>query len=163
MDKERYKNQVERKSNMELSQWYCSLNARLDEPRNSKKIEDMRSVLKLIKEEWGKRIDNDNQDFIPIPEVGLLKVMGYTVGNKGLKDSARRRILEDVLVDHLPLVGSPEYMHEWGDPLSVKRFNKIKNCLLGFSHDRKHTNHKVALKDWKEDLDWLLENKNELI
>ena len=162
MDRELYKERVKERSNEELAEWYCSLNIRLDDPRNSKKVEDLKFVIKLIQKEWAQRLDQDNQEFLLHPEIGLLKVMGYTVGSEGLKESARRRILRDVLREHLPLVGSPGYMNEWGDPRSEKRFNKTKNCLLGFLNDPMRKNLNVALKDWQADLDWLVDNKDEL-
>jgi len=163
MDRELYKERVKERSNEELAQWYRSLNIRVDDRRNSKKVEDSKFVLRLILEEFRQRQDKPNQEFITIPEIGLLKVMGYKVGIEGLKESARRRILKDVLKGHLPLVDSVAYMNEWGDPRSEKRFNKTKNCLLGFSNDPIHRSKTAALKDWQADLNWLLDNKDCLL
>jgi len=87
------------------------------------------------------------------PEVGLLKTVGYRVGKSGEKQQRRWEILDMVMSQELPFVGSPAYMYEWGDPLSCKRYRKLHRVLASFRSGGKHfSNMEVAVEHWEQDI-----------
>ena len=91
---------------------------------------------------------------------GLLKFMGYTVGQLGTYRTRRRQVLDYVFNERVPKVQSYEYMAEWGDPKSAKRLQKLSNSLASFTRNAKRRrssdmNHAIA--EWEEDLTYLKE------
>lgn len=92
-------------------------------------------------------------------EVGLLKASGYVVGSsEGKKTDERWRILNWVfLCDELKGVDDPYYAEEWGTPKSSLRLQKMANSLAAFARNaqRSPNDMRVAIKEWKEDLDYL--------
>jgi hypothetical protein len=94
-----------------------------------------------------------------LPQVGLLKHMGYSVGMNGLGSQSRHEILEEVfLSEALPVVTSSDYMREWGERQSAKRLRKMANSIATFCRNAKHrswSDMDEAIADWEEDLDWL--------
>lgn len=95
------------------------------------------------------------------PKVGLLKHMGYKVGNGGIKKvKQRQKILKKVYVSSdLPVVKSRSYMDEWGKAKSCKRLQKMANSLATFYKNarRRHDPPTLAICHWKTDLDWIHE------
>jgi hypothetical protein len=92
-------------------------------------------------------------------EEGLLRTIGYRVGNDGIALQLRRDILNHVYIsDHLPMVKDVNYMLEWGEKKTAKRLLKIVNLLTYLCRSikrKKDQDNARAILDWENDLDWL--------
>ena len=100
-----------------------------------------------------------------LPEEGVMSAHGYHVGTtEGLKPEVRRRILEEIFRGPLIEVASLQYMEKWGEDNTKKRLNKICTNLREFIFRKKNMpNMKIAVKEWEEDLNWVLKNLSEKI
>jgi len=100
-----------------------------------------------------------------LPTVGILGDMGYRVGKvRGLFRQQRREILWRTFRVQLTATSpwTEEYISEWGQRCSPVRFDKMCNVLrrLTKTAERKTAvDMSVAIAEWKEDLQFLLENK----
>jgi hypothetical protein len=95
------------------------------------------------------------------PQVGLLRHMGYTVGQDDPGEARRRAILRRVFHGPIPSVNDPAYMSEWGRDASAKRLHKLAWSIASFCVQRLRRNNGKednATHLWKHDLQWL---KNE--
>ena len=149
-----FRESIQNWSDQRLSDAYLTYNRRIEEPKYAINKTILLSMIKTIRQEWEIRKGKEDAEYIK-PLNGLLSAMGYKVGIEGLKSEVRIRILKDVISGPLPLVANPGYMEEWGEDGSLKRIKKLKNCLLSFSNGGQHASHHEAIKDWKEDLEWL--------
>lgn len=89
---------------------------------------------------------------------GLLKFMGYAVGQKGAYRNRRQQVLDYVFNEKVPKVQSNEYMAEWGDPKSVDRLKKLADSLATFARNarrRRSSDMDHAIAEWEEDLKYL--------
>ena len=94
---------------------------------------------------------------------GLLSYVGYKVGNDGVRQQIRERILDCVFHNNLPRVrgdgfGVERYMSEWGDKQTPQRLKKMANCIATFARNAKRrVDHDMseAISNWKVDLDYL--------
>lgn len=96
------------------------------------------------------------------PETGVLKHMGYTVGQQGLSAAARHQILDRVMVVELVpgSAGASSYIQQWGQPMTAGRLHKIANCLAAFAVSMKRVkarDYREAIADWESDLKYLQE------
>ena len=93
----------------------------------------------------------------PWPQVGLLKYMGYQVGENGVSSKKRRNILEKIYTSQIPNLFHHDYMKEWGEPLSVTRMKKLSNTIASLARNNKRKQHPPlqAIREWEDDLDWL--------
>jgi hypothetical protein len=77
----------------------------------------------------------------------------------GEKTAIRRQILELLLEQlQLPIVSSPAYTDEWGEPNSSKRYNKLVRFLesqLTNPSNLNRPNMEKAMIEWAEDLEWV--------
>lgn len=93
------------------------------------------------------------------PEIGLLKYMGYTVGEGGIREAIKRqeKLAEIYKSPKLPFLHSPSYMAEWGNPKSCQRLQKIANSIAAFCRTAKHRSRPLqrAISDYESDLNWL--------
>lgn len=137
-----------------LSKAYRNWIIRCQDEKSIEKVKKYNEQINAVLVEWSNRSSIRRND-AHRPELGLLKTMGYTVGAEGLKATARRKILKDIIKGPLPLVGDASYMNEWGKDSSSQRIYKLKKCLFGFIHGGQHATHLQALQNWEEDLDWL--------
>ena len=123
-----------------------------------KKVDEATSLLNKIENEWKKRLENYlfGDEKSTRPEQGMLKTIGYKVGNDGLKYTKRRLILDRLILGILPFCGSPSYMAEWGYPKTKKRYRKLRDVLnqLIFKNKR-FPEMEVAVGDWTEDLNYV--------
>ena len=90
------------------------------------------------------------------PEFGVLRAIGYQVGNEGVDPKIRHWLLEYAMQGVLPPIKDRSYMEEWGEPESKKRFYKVKRVIEYLIED--HSNPNIfdkALRDWQKDLDYL--------
>ena len=155
MEIKQLKKIIKRWDSAQLSHAYRTWVVRMQDQEDQEISERFNKQIIAVLTEWSRRTGHmDIADF-GRPELGMLKVMGYTVGVEGLKANARRRIIEDIIANPLPLVGNPSYMYEWGDVNSLKRINKLKKCFKGFIFGGQHARHIEALQDWQDDLEWL--------
>ncbi len=117
-----------------------------------------RLILELIAKEHERRVSSARvgRYKASTPEEGVLDAYGYKVGKSGLKDFARRKRLDAIMSEELPLVGSPAHMVEWGSPFSPQRYRKLHRVIqVNISSHKYRDNLEVAVADWEEDLDYL--------
>ena len=89
---------------------------------------------------------------------GLLKFMGYAVGQKGAYRNRRQQVLDYVFNEKVPKVQSNEYMAEWGEPKSTDRLKKLADSLATFARNarrRRSSDMDHAIAEWEEDLKYL--------
>lgn len=92
-------------------------------------------------------------------KIGLLRHMGYRVGERGVEAPGRRLILEKVFKYRLPVTNLPGwYVEQWGSPKSRERLKKMADSLAAFYRREKKLGHEVAASDYEDDLEWLYEN-----
>lgn len=91
-------------------------------------------------------------------EDGLLRFMGYTVGQSGCHRRGRQEILDYVFNCTLPRVQSEAYMAGWGANGSSDRLKKLANCIATFAKNakrRRNASMELAIAEWEEDLAYL--------
>jgi hypothetical protein len=92
------------------------------------------------------------------PSVGLLKTMGYSVGNNGETIETRREIIDYIMTKPLPPISSISYMASWGDPLSQRRYQKLCRTLESFvSNAHSRCSMDLACYHWEQDLLYIQE------
>jgi hypothetical protein len=134
----------------------------VDETNQLKKI-DIETVILLIKQEWMRRLEEDELSS-GAPAEGIMSTMGYRVGDtQGIKQEYRTMIMIEILKGPLPFVESPSYMREWGEDGSLDRYNKLKRFLNGEINSPLQKNNYRAISEWKEDLKWLEKNGEDYI
>jgi hypothetical protein len=102
----------------------------------------------------------DNIDSRDWPRQGLLKYMGYTVGQNDPGESGRRRILTTVFNGPLKSVFDTDYMAQWGSNKSAARLHKMAWSIASFANNRLRANNGTsddAVRSWTSDLRWLKE------
>ncbi|MEZ4776509.1 MAG: hypothetical protein R3D00_25260 [Bacteroidia bacterium] len=91
-------------------------------------------------------------------EYGMLGVLGYHVGKKGLQQKDRWLILETVYFFDLPKINGETYHVEWGKPKTGKRLKKMANSIATFAKQAKKNSEKdysIAINQWEDDLRYL--------
>lgn len=91
-------------------------------------------------------------------EDGLLKFMGYAVGQSGCHRRGRQEILDYIFHGTLPRVQSTDYMQQWGANGSSVRLQKLANCIATFTRNakrRRNASMELAIAEWEEDLAYL--------
>ena len=58
----------------------------------------------------------------------------------------------------IPYIGGPDYMEQWGDDGTTKRYNKLMNVLNNLLLKARNFNWHKAENEWSMDIDWLQEN-----
>jgi hypothetical protein len=93
------------------------------------------------------------------PTPGVLKQMGYQVGNDGWETARRRAILKQVFEAELVATssGANSYVREWGAPGSRQRLVKMTDAIAAFARNagRQKADFTQAIADWEQDLAWL--------
>jgi len=100
----------------------------------------------------------DDVDVDSWPKVGVLKMLGYSVGERGgvASQSVRSNLLDKAfLSSRLPFVKSYDHMKEWGPANSCTRLKKIANVLATISVREKRNGWKVPSGRRDEDLEYL--------
>lgn len=86
---------------------------------------------------------------------GLLSYVGYRVGATGLPQELRRKLLQAVLANPLPHVGSTDRMVAWGQCSSERRkAHLIKEIDLLIRLHGGTPEKIAACADWRADLQW---------
>jgi hypothetical protein len=85
-----------------------------------------------------------------------LSCFGYVVGKtKGRTAEDRKNILEYALCAQIPDYFPKNYINDWGDPFTLKRFNKIVSHLTALADLRENRkNLEVAVLHWRTDAEW---------
>lgn len=120
-----------------------------------KAVDDAAAVISAIEREWEVRLKayRKGQYKAETPPEGVLKAIGYKVGNDGLPEAKRQQLLDFAIQRILPPVGSPAYMAEWGPPCSLKRYRKLHRVIRVLASSAKTLgNMDVAASDWEDDL-----------
>jgi hypothetical protein len=105
--------------------------------------------------EIGDRVAQIKPDW---PEKGVLKILGYKVGNSGLPVLERYKILRRAFTGELPAGLSESYLIQWGSPSSSKRLKKMAESIAAFCRNAKRKNYhdvEKTISDWENDLEWL--------
>jgi len=92
-----------------------------------------------------------------LPE-GLLKFVGYTVGDTaGEDDSTRKQMLAAVFDGPIPPVFPREYMLKWARPGTPARLRQLAETLAAFARNakRREADMSRAVEDWEADLNFL--------
>jgi len=103
----------------------------------------------------GELVDADNW-----PDRGLLRELGYKVGEQGESEENRHDILNFVFdCSDLPNVNDENYMDSWGEARSEKRLKKLVNSLSGFIRLRENhpDDNTLAISQWSDDLNYIKE------
>jgi hypothetical protein len=148
----------------------------LDDPKQSAKHKDAERILQAIDVEWDRRRRNPNpDDMFPWPsteafggsgnldadgwqEEGILKLMGYTVGDtRGQPFEVRKRILSRVFSGSLPPAFEAQYLDEWDRPSTPARLKKMAQTIAALTRNakRKGSSMRSAIRDWDRDLEFL--------
>ena len=89
-------------------------------------------------------------------EQSILKLLGYTVGAKGLDKHQRQNTLRKAYLHDLRGIADDEYVIGWGNPQSGLRLQKIAERLsLNITSNISRERQQEAVADWREDLAWL--------
>jgi hypothetical protein len=121
---------------------------------------DAEKVIAAIQNEWHIRLLKAKKGNYKAstPNIGMLKTLGYAVGQEGVKTKIRQIILGHVMAGQLPVVGSPAYTLEWGTPSSNKRYYKLYRTLQSFVSGaiaRSDREMEKAIIEWSEDLEFI--------
>jgi hypothetical protein len=135
-------------------------------------------VLRAVQDEWERRerLLSIGQDGFAWPSTradggsgglktdswlqeGMLKFMGYVVGEvNGKHRDERQRLLSVIFDGPLPPVLPRIHMAEWSRPGTPARLKKIAESLAAFARNakrRRDANMATAIQDWEEDLEFL--------
>jgi hypothetical protein len=157
---------IRAKNTEQLCEW---LRAQI--PRTSSRNPAVRELVDAIGEELNaKALSGDiaapttgQGIFSDSPAKGMLKILGYSVGDtQPISINTRQLILRYLVEGHLPAVGSNVHRGEWGQPGTKERFEKLVNTLWTLLNSRAHRTHERARREWQEDLEWLGESFPEL-
>ena len=85
-----------------------------------------------------------------------LSCFGYVVGKtKGRSAKDRKDILEYSLCAQIPDYFPKDYINDWGNPFTLKRYNKIISHLTALADLRENRkNLEVAVSHWRTDAAW---------
>lgn len=117
-----------------------------------------RALIRDINAVWEARLQaaKEGKHKADTPEVGVLKAVGYQVGRSGVKEKERRELLDQIMSDTLPFVGSPAYMYEWGEPLTRNRYRKLHRVLAVFRSGAQNDERmEEAVRHWSDDLGYI--------
>ena len=127
------------------------------------KVRKAQIVINAIEKEWQLRVQlaatGDYKG--TLPDIGMLKTFGYTVGNNGEPKWHRKDLLRIVFESELPLVSSPAYTLEWGKPKTRKRFNKLQRTLWGLRAGKSYAEN--AVLDYTDDLEFIDDFKTAIV
>lgn len=157
--------------------WRNALRA-LDDAAQSNRHAGAKIVLRAVQAEWERRdaqLGPDEDGFLwPSTRAdggsgtlvaenwldqGLLKFMGYSVGEaNGKDDSVRQRMLSVIFDGPIPPAFPRDYMAKWarpGTPLRLKQLAETLAALARNAKRRREANMESAVRDWETDLEFL--------
>lgn len=84
-----------------------------------------------------------------------LAILGYKVGQKGMRKTKRRSFLAAFFLARLPLPLAPEYLEEWGGPGSVTRRERMRSHLIWLANNAEKrddaASFETAISEWRDD------------
>lgn len=132
----------------------CMVSILEDKP-NRKQAEDM---ISKINDVWCRRSQSQGRPpSTESPDIGVLKVVGYSVGNSSKLSPKERHVLLDyVMVGILPFVHSSSHMDEWGEPNSQARYRKLHRVLASFrTGAANRLELAIAFEEWDKDVAYI--------
>lgn len=97
-----------------------------------------------------------------IPEIGMLKALGYSVAFKKSQTHSntaeyRLSLLLHIFENELPPLSSLEYRNKWGAPSSVERINRLISVLENLTRGKeaRYKRNQKPVQRWKEDIEGL--------
>lgn len=142
-------------SDNELSRLFANVMDFID---RKKQLDDAVRVKEAIQQEWQRRLNAFEQGEYKAetPEKGVLSTIGYRVGNDGLPAEKRKLLLDYLIEEILPPVGSPAHMAEWGEPETRTRYMKAHRVIQVLASSGKTLGYMdKATNEWLEDLKYL--------
>ncbi len=130
-----------------------AIKIRLD-PTN-KWYDEAERAIAAIQDTWSDRVRRQQfQDYkADTPEEGMLKSVGYKVGENGESYEVRHRLLDFLIEGVLPPAGSPPYYEDWGEPSSKQRYRKLHRVIRVLASSASHfSNMEKAAREWEDDL-----------
>lgn len=104
-------------------------------------------------------------DFDRFDEFSPLKIMGYTVGSKGLPADERQKILTASLFGDFQryMPTGIDFDRRWGEPGSRKRFSAVHTHIRRVK-DLRNTRNDMSLarRDWNNDLQYIRVQQNKI-
>ena len=94
-----------------------------------------------------------------------LSCFGYVVGKtRGRSAEDRKDILEYSLCAQIPDYFPKDYINDWGNPFTLKRYNKIISHLTALADLRENRkNLEVAVSHWRTDAAWFAKSFHEKV
>ncbi len=127
----------------------------LEMKRKRKMEENADNVIKAVQQEWDKRLklQKEGRYKADTPDQGVLKTVGYKVGNDGISKEVREYLLDYILTSQLPPIGTPAYIAEWGKESSALRYRKLHRVIRVLASSAKTLGYMIkAETEWEEDL-----------
>lgn len=149
-------------SDNELSRLFINV---MEFIENKKQLDIAIQVKLAIQTEWARRLEayNEGSYKAETPETGVLKTIGYKVGNDGLPESKRRLLINYLISETLPTVGGPAHMAEWGEPLTKLRYQKAHRVIQVLLSSAKTLGYMdKAAREWEDDLRYMEETWDHL-
>lgn len=122
------------------------------------RVEEAEAIIAAIQTTWAARVKayDFSQYKADTPDTGMLKALGYHVGERGEPEALRRKILDYIMTGTLPPAGSPPYYAEWGEPLTRQRYRKLHRVIRVLASSAAHfENMEKANREWEDDLVYL--------
>ena len=121
---------------------------------------DAEAVIDKIQKVWRERLQlaKKGKYKATTPSIGMLKSFQYAVGNDGLSQKKRQKILDTIFYSDLPVIGSPAYTIEWGEKKSKERYFKLVRTIKSLLSSATSSNRdgwEKAVIEWREDLQYI--------
>ena len=104
-------------------------------------------------------------NFDEFEEVSPLKILGYSVGESGLSEVERQKVLDlSIFGNFQPYIDQrTSYDQRWGEPGSLSRFTAVYNHIRRVKNLRTgRSSMSRATRDWTRDLLYIQQQKQEL-
>ncbi len=154
--KNKYESLIQGLKNWDENQLSTVLGRIIPLLRNNIDDVDLLKYQRAIYDEFQYRLDKNKKGVRP--ELGILGICGYHVGNHSKNEKFRRQILDYIVLSELPKIGSPVYMDEWGLPNSSKRMKKLIRVLSSLIREKSALNYnqfEKAIIEWGDDLKYI--------
>jgi len=157
----RIENQKKKKRALEKKKKQDELNEYLSSVRISKPGFILKAQIEFEREY---KSTKNLSDFFGVDR-SPLSCFGYVVGKtKGRSPKDRKIILEYSLCAVIPNFFPKNYSNDWGDPFTLKRFNKIISHLTALADLRENRKSlEVAVGHWRTDAEWFSKSFHEKV
>ena len=146
-----------------VSPWYIKCFDRLSSSKYSEKDKDtIRFQMKCLDQ----RMNAISESGISLGrvEIGVMRFFGYRVGEtNGKKENFRRQVIIRVITGDIPSFANKKYIAWWGETCSTRRVQAVKDFLRDKIFSPQHKNHERAIQEWKDDLEWLEKESDNIL